>query len=320
MATFIQRNGAWFCQVRRKGHKSISRTFDTKAEAERWSLQIEASMGVGTYVDTRETLNTTLGECLKRYASEIVPGKKGADREQYRVNLWLADPMAARAIGTIRQVDVAGWRDNRLAAGISGATVSKDLALLSHLFTIAIKEWGMPLQNPVASIRKPKANKARDRRLHPGEEAAILVQCSDELRDFVILAIETAMRRSEIVGLKRSDIRGNVAVLHDTKNGDARRVPLSTRAISAIQSLPLLIDGRLFQYEADAYTHGFLKACKAAGVEDLHLHDLRHEATSRLFEKGLDMMQVSSITGHKQLAMLKRYTHLRAEDLAALLG
>ena len=320
MATFTQRPGGWFAQVRRKGHKSISRTFNTKAEAERWALQIEASMGVGQYVDTRETLNTTLADCLRRYASEIVPGKKGADRDQYRVNLWLADAMAGKAIGAIRQMDVAAWRDARISAGVSGSTVGKDLALLSHVFTIAIKEWGMPLQNPVASIRKPKPNRARDRRLQAGDESAILEQCGLELRAFVIIALETSMRRGEIACLMRADIRGNVAYLPDTKNGAARQVPLSTRALAAINSLPLQLSGRLFSLQPDAYSKGFLRACRAAGIDGLNLHDLRHEATSRFFERGLDMMQVASITGHKGFAMLKRYTHLRAEELAKLLG
>lgn len=320
MATYKQRSGAWFVQVRRKGHKSISRTFNTKAEAERWALSIESSMGVGTYQDNRETLSTTLAQCLDRYESEVVPLKKGANRDRYRVAMWRADKLATKGIGTIKQTDVAQWRDARIASGMSGSTVQKDLALLSHLFTIAIKEWGFPLTNPVLMIRKPKAAMGRDRRLEHGEEERLLAHCHAELRVFVIVAIETAMRRGELEGLRREWIKGRVAYLPDTKNGTRRAVPLSTRALAAIATLPARLDGLLFGLEADAYTKGFGRACKAAGIEDLRLHDLRHEATSRLFEKGLDVMQVSSITGHKSLSMLKRYTHLKADDLAKMLG
>ena len=155
MATFTQRNSGWFVQVRRKGHASISRTFNTKSEGERWALVIESGMGVGTYVDNRETLSTSLSECLDRYASEIIPHKKGSARDIYRVNLWKNDKLSIKGIGTIKQTDIALWRDARIASGISGSTVQKDLALISHVFTIAIKEWGFPLTNPVLLIRKP---------------------------------------------------------------------------------------------------------------------------------------------------------------------
>lgn len=321
MATFTQRKSGRYVQVRRKGHKTIGRTFNTKAEGERRALTIEASMGVGTYVDNRESLSTTLFECLERYAVEIVPHKKGAHRELYRVKYWQSEPLALKGIGTIKQMDVAKWRDVRMASGYSGSTVKKDLALLSHVFTIAAKEWGFPLTNPVSMIRKPRSGVARDRRLHHGEEELLLEHSENqEMRSLIILAIETAMRRGEIVGLRRSWINGRVAYLPETKNGDPRGVPLSAKAIGAIAALPIRIDGRLFGFKEVACTRAFIRICKRAGIEDLHLHDLRHEATSRLFEKGLDVMQVKSITGHKSLQMLSRYTHLKAEKLAILLG
>jgi len=320
MATFTQRKSGWYCQVRRKGHKTIGRSFNTKSEAERWALVIESGMGVGTYVDNRETLSTSLADCLGRYDREIVPLKKGAKRDHVRVAFWKREALAGKAIGTIKQVDVALWRDTRLASGLSGSTVTKDLALLSHVFTIAIKEWGFPLTNPVLMIRKPKVAAGRERRLEEGEEARILAACSTELKAFVILAIETAMRRGEIYALQRKWIRGRVAYLPETKNGTARSVPLSVRALEALAALPLRIDGGLWEFKIDAYTRGFERVCSKIGSDNLRLHDLRHEATSRLFEKGLDIMQVASITGHRSLSMLRRYTHLKADELAELLG
>lgn len=307
-------------QVRRKGHKTIGRTFNTKSEGERWALQIESGMGIGTYIDNRETLSTSLHQCLERYASEVVPLKKGAKRDADRVKFWQREQLAIKGIGTIKQADVAAWRDARIASGLSGSTVTKDLALLSHVFTIAIKEWGFPLTNPVTLIRKPKAAKGRERRFEAGEEERILACCNAELRAFVIIAVETAMRRGEIHSLRRSWIKGRVAYLPDTKNGSSRAVPLSTKALEALASLPLRIDGKLWEFEPDSYTRGFERACRLAGIDNFKLHDLRHEATSRLFEKGLDVMQVKSITGHKSLQMLSRYTHLKADELARLLG
>lgn len=320
MATYIQRKNGWYVQIRRKGHDTICRTFNTKSEGERWALIIESGMGVGTYIDNRETLSTSLFECLERYASEIVPLKKGAARDLVRVKFWQREPLAKKSIGTIKQADVAKWRDARIASGLSGSTVKKDLALLSHVFTIAIKEWGFPLTNPVMMIRKPKADTGRDRRLYDGEEDALLKSATPELRVFIILAIETAMRRGELHGLKRSWIKGRVAHLPDTKNGSSRSVPLSKRALAAISTLPLRIDGSLWELGIDAYTRGFGRLCDELKITDLVFHDLRHEATSRLFEKGLDVMQVKSITGHKSMQMLARYTHFKADELAQLLN
>ena len=169
-------------------------------------------------------------------------------------------------------------------------------------------------------IRKPKADPGRDRRLYDGEEDLLLASANPELKAFIIIAIETAMRRGEICGLKRSWIKGRVAHLPDTKNGSSRSVPLSKRALEAISILPLRIDGCLWEFKADAYSKGFRRLCDDLSITDLVLHDLRHEATSRLFEKGLDVMQVKSITGHKSMQMLARYTHFKADELAKLLG
>lgn len=123
-------------------------------------------------------------------------------------------------------------------------------------------------------------------------------------------------------GLQWSDIdlKKHTAHLPKTKNGDARTVPLSSRAIQVLQELPRLLDGRAFGTTYEGIHQGFVRAWKRAGIEDLRFHDLRHEATSRFFEKGLREMQVAAIIGHKTLQMLKRYNHLKAEDLAKLLG
>lgn len=320
MATYIKRKSGWLAQIRRKGHETICRTFDTKTEAERWAIGVESKMGHGQYEDIREALNTTLAECLTRYEKEVTVNKKGAEQERYRVALWLRDELASKAVGTIRSSDVAKWRDARIESGVSSGTVRLDLALLSNLYTIAIQEWGMMISNPVTNIRKPSPGKARDRRLLPGEEDRILTECSAEMRVIVVLAIETAMRRGEIIGMRREWIRGAVVTLPDTKNGTVRKVPLSKRALAVLAELPLRIDGKVFGYTDHGCTQMFVKYCRRLGIKDLRLHDLRHEATSRFFEKGLDVMQVKSITGHKSLQMLSRYTHLNANDLANMLG
>jgi integrase len=116
------------------------------------------------------------------------------------------------------------------------------------------------------------------------------------------------------------NLKKRTAHLPKTKNGEARTMPLSSRAVATLENLPRNLDGRVFGTTYEGIHQAFVRACRRAGIADLRFHDLRHEATSRLFEKGFNPMEVSAITGHKTLQMLKRYTHLRAEDLAKRMG
>lgn len=333
MATFQKRSGSWRAIITRKGYPRLTRTFDSKADAERWAGDIEAEMRRGAFVDRREAEGTTLLEALDRYEREVTPRKKGAAQERQRIRTWKRDQLALRFLASIRGNDLAAWRDKRLASGTSPTTVRNDLAVISHLFSVASKEWGMEsLSNPVEKIKVPAAARARDRRLDPevdrdglSEETWLLAACDDGphwLGPMVRLALATAMRQGELLALQWQDIdfTRKVARLHDTKNGDRRDVPLSSEAITALKGLPRHISGKVFSIGTMTVVHAFQRACKRTGIEDLRFHDLRHEATSRLFEKGLNPMEVAAISGHKTLQMLKRYTHLRAEDLAAKLG
>ena len=196
----------------------------------------------------------------------------------------------------------------------------------SHLFEIARKEWGMEsIINPVDNIRLPPPGQPRTRRLVDDEEAQLLATAKTyggEIGPIITLAIETAMRRGEISAMQWENLnrKSRVLLLPETKNGTPRRVPLSSRALAALDGLPRRIDGKVWDMKPDSISQAFERVCLSAGVEGLTFHDLRHEATSRLFEKGLNPMEVAAITGHKTLQMLKRYTHLRAEDLVGRLG
>lgn len=206
----------------------------------------------------------------------------------------------------------------------------KELNSLSHLFDVAVKDWGIALPaNPAKMVRRPQVARGRERRLQPGEEARLYAACTRSrarmLAPAVRFAIETGMRMGEILSLtwRNVDMAQRIATLPDTKTGDTRHVPLSTAAVAAISSLPRHIsDGRVFWtwQRADSLENAWRRAVKSAGIEDLRFHDLRHEAVSRFFELGLNPMEVASISGHKTLQMLKRYTHLRAADLARKLG
>ena len=294
-----------------------------KAEALRWATAIERDMDAGVFVSRTEAENTTFSDLLDRYEREIVSAKKGADIERIRINQFRQNPLARRSIASIRGTDLALWRDNRLKE-VSPATVGREMNILGHIFETARKEWGIALINPIRDIRRPPAPNARDRRLVGDEQGRLLAAAlayGGEITPFITWAIETAMRRSEIAAMRweHLDRKARVLLIPDTKNGTPRQVPLSAVALAVLESLPRKIDGGVWSMQPKSFSRAFERVCKTAGIEGLTFHDLRHEATSRLFEKGLGLMEVKTITGHKTLQMLERYTHLRAEDLVGKL-
>jgi len=311
----------WQVRITRRGFPQQNKMFRSKREAETWAASVESQMLKGSWLDTTEADNTTLADALDRYGREVSSLKKSGKIEMYRIGTLKTDKIAKLHLSRIRGADLAEYRDRRLAAGLSDSSVRLELAILSNLFTVAMKEWRMEgLRNPVLSVRKPAPGKARDRRLLPDEEKRLLAECAPPLKAIILFALETGMRRGEIQKMlwKDVDLGNCTAKLFDTKNGDNRTIPLSSRAIAVLKALPRNINGKVFP-GADI-SHSFAAACRRAGITGLRFHDLRHEATSRLFEKGFNPMQVAAITGHKTLQMLKRYTHLRAEDLAKMLG
>lgn len=271
----------------------------------------------------------TLSEGLDRYREKVSILKKGYAQESYRIAHILKSPIASKRMRDVTSPDIADYRDSRLkelnlrtGKSISPATVRLEMSLLSNIFDIARIEWGACDVNPVSNVRKPKSPPGRDRRLTPREERRILRYChshtTSELYSIVILAIETAMRQGEILKLEweHVNLRNRIAHLPDTKNGCKRDVPLSIKARDALIRLGVKTKGRVFKYTSNGLKSAWRIMMLRLAIEDLHFHDLRHEACSRLFELGtLDIMEIAAISGHKSLAMLKRYTHLKASKL-----
>lgn len=279
-------------------------------------------MDAGAWRPRSEAETTTLAEALERYAREETPRKKGEAQEMKRVRAWMRHPLAKVAMANIRGVDLARYRDERRAAGAADATIRLELMLLSAVFEIARKDWGMNVANPVRTISLPAPSRRRERRLEEGEEERILdaldgVMPRMPARALAIVAIETGMRQGELLGLTWDDIdfRRRVAHLGDTKSGDPRDVPLSSRAIEALQSIPRRIDGKVFGISQDRLIRGFRAACRRAGIKDLRFHDLRHEAASRLAAR-LSSHELCKMLGWRTMQMALRYYHPRAEDLA----
>ena len=355
MAHIEKRPGGYRVQVRKRGMPSISRTFDLKADAEAWAREIERELQRGNIAVLRDDAGKiTLADVVSSYKTAVVPRLKSNSAPQY-VRAVEAR-FGSHFVGAVRGVDVAAWRDDLLKSGLGSQSVIHHLNMLSAIYSYAEKELSiaLPAGNPVHAINKPKLPPSRERRL-VGAEYEYLLQAADAkrnryavgLRQVLIFAVETAARASEILALRWADvdfarrtcrIRGVGG--RETKNGDPFRVvALSSEAIAALQALPRRIDGKVFTWKTPASMETVWTSCKARArklyeadcaasntkpdpsfLADLRFHDLRHEATSRLFEKGLGIMEVASMTGHKSLAMLKRYTHVEAEKLAAKLG
>ena len=323
MAT-IRKKGdlQWHVQIRKKGFPTATKTFTTKSAAQLWSKTVESEMGRGSYVSRAEAEATTLYESLDRYMREISPSKKGCNQEIVRLKRWQQDKLAKRPLASLNSADFAKWRDMRLKT-VKPATLHRDLSLISHLFTICVKEWGIHVENPLKNIRKPTINNARNRRFEVDEEErlyAALANCKSYcMRPLAEFAVETAMRQGELLNITWKNVKELSIYLLDTKNGTSRNVPLSNRARVILETLPKSIGGKVFPTTQSAVEQAWRRACRRAGIEGLTFHDLRHESTSRLAQK-LHLQDLMKVTGHKDTKMLARYYHPRVEDLARMIG
>jgi integrase len=324
MAYFKQlKTKYWQVQIRRYGVKPETKTFPTRDEAKIWARLIESEIDRGIYVSRYEAEHITFSELVHRYQKEVTPTKKSASREISRLKC-LDKFFGEVTLARINSEMVARFRDERLSLNLSGATVIKDLNTLSHIIDTAIKEWGLYIpQNPVKNIRKPRVNNSRSRRLSKEEEIILLAKCREHslmMESVVIFAIETAMRLGEIINLNWSDIdmERQIATLLHTKNGEVRQVPLSNSAIASVRALPRHIASLKVFWRwkgVSSFESSWQRVLAKSEIKNFRFHDLRHEATSRLFEMNLNIMEVSTITGHKTLQMLKRYTHFSIDKI-----
>lgn len=273
--------------------------------------------------------NQVMKEALGRYKREVSILKKGYAQESYRIEQLCRSNLGEKTVREVTSVDIATYRDTRLqqlnsktGKPLSPASVRLEMSLLSSFFDICRIEWGLCDENPVSKVRKPKPPPGRDRRLTPREDRRILRYAHQhvnlDLYSIIVLALETAMRQGEILGLhwEHVNLKSRVVHLPMTKNGGKRDVPLSMKARDALLRIGQKPSGKVFGYTKEGIKSTWRFMMIKLGIEDLHFHDLRHEACSRLFELGtLDVMEVAAISGHKSLAMLKRYTHLKAQRL-----
>ena len=341
MAYIKQRGEYWRAEVRRKGYKPAYCTFDTQKQAQQWARRIESEMDSGLYIDRTEAERTTLREALERYKREIVPTRRHPAQENGRIDRWLRNDLCFRTLANLKGADFARYRDARREQGRAENTIRLELQLINHLYEIARKEWGMEgLPNPLDNIRKPSGSKVRDRRLVEGEYEKIYEKLAASGNRYAVyafdLAIETSLRKAtlfslqwEWIDLQARMIKFPFDLCAPQNKGVPLILPISTQAVKILNTIrPKDKSGNLIEAPtglvlnttSNAVLCIWKLAMKSLAIKNLRWHDLRHEATSRLFEKGMHPMEVASITGHKSMQMLKRYTHLKPESLLVKLG
>jgi len=284
-------------------------------------------MDRGNYISRSEAESTTLGDVLQRYIVDVCPSMRGGTEDTIRLRAMCRTRLAKLSMAALTPMAIAAYRDERLKQ-VAPGTVIRELAYLSAIVNHARREWGINITNPVASVRKPPSPQGRDRVLSAEEECRLLAALAPTgrrnpwLRPMAILSLETAMRRGELLQLRwqNIDLASQTAFLPMTKNGTPRTVPLSRKAVDLLRDLPRCIDGSVFPINAPAHHKAFERACKRAGLVDLHWHDLRHTAITRLATKLPNLIELAAVSGHRSLTMLKRYYHPSAADLAKKIG
>ncbi|MCB9995520.1 MAG: site-specific integrase [Rhodospirillales bacterium] len=330
MATILKRKDKYQVQVRRKGMASVSRTFRRRNDAEEWARNMEVKADRGDLpTPVRVLAQYTVKDVLERYRDEITVKKRSADTETYILDAFMRKPIAKLSLAQITPAHFSTYRDKRLK-DVKAGTVNRELSIIKHAFDIAEREWDIPLRNnPLGKIKKMKVNNARSRRVS-AEEYDLLCEAAQDSRNpfalFLIrFAIATGMRRGEILKLRWNEIDYEARTLHIpvTKNGHARTIPLSGEALAVldeIQGMADKDDRLVFPLSDNAAKLVWQRLLRRTGIEDLHFHDLRHEAISRFFEYGLSVPEVALISGHRDFRMLFRYTHLKAEDVVKKLN
>ncbi|VVE28675.1 integrase [Pandoraea horticolens] len=334
MASITKTSKGWRAQVKQNGVRD-SRTFDTKAAAVAWSAKRETELR--SIADGFGSKTLTVGDVLREYELKVSPTKRGARWEKLRLPLIGSKEIGGRKFAEIKLADlrpshIAAWRDARMRE-VSGSSTSREMSLMSHAFLVARKEWGWLVTNPMAEVKRPPDPPGRERLISEEEIESLLTSMGFEeglpiekpmqrVAVAFLFAIETAMRSSEILALTASSVnyKAKFARLPMTKNGTARNVPLSSRAIELLKLLPTVEKGKaLFALSASSRDALFRKARDRTQIPDVTFHDTRHEAITRLAKK-LQPLDLARMTGHRNISELMTYYNATATDIAGRLG
>lgn len=305
-----------------------SKTFRTRREAQGWATAAEATLAAPA--GERHTVR----ELIERYAEEVMRGKKGGEHEERQARAFLRDfpHLAAKKLSEIDTPDMAAWRDARFKQ-VSDATVLRTVNWLRHAFRIAREEWKWMERNPLKGLRLPRNPAARVRRVSAREVRLLCqnlgyragkapVTRNQEVALAFMVALRSAMRAGEILSLGRATLslkRRVASVAHKTQHltGRPREVPLTRAAVRLLE--PVADRERCFTISSAVLDALFRKARDRLLIEDLHFHDSRAEALTRLARK-VDVLTLAKISGHKDLRILQNaYYRETAEQIAARL-
>jgi integrase len=318
-------------QVRRRGFPPITATFERKTDADKWAKATESDMDRRRYFPQHEAERHTLAALVDRQL-EAVKLDRPHDYERQRAILgWWKAKLGDYTLATITPELLGRHRDDlQTREGLAPGTVNRYLSALSKAFSNAVKEWHWIQDNPLARVSKKTEPQGRVRYLSDDERARLLEACRaserKELYLIVLLALTTGMRRGELLGLRWQDVdleRG-MAVLHNTKNGDRRSVPIVPEVAALLREhgkVRRLDNDLIFAKDsAEVWTFdkAWYQALKAARVKGFRFHDLRHTAASYLAMSGATVPELAAVLGHRTLAMVKRYAHLSDQHTGAV--
>lgn len=335
MASVKPYRDGWRAVIRRVGYPVRSKVFKLKKDADAWSREIESSMDNNKYRDLAKAKEHTVGALFERFRDEVCASRKGGRWDKVRINYLIKTAeFTKRRLNQLRFEDIRDWRDGRLKQ-VSPPSVNREMNLISGIFSHAMEEWSAPLAaNPVHMVSRPKgADRPRNRRIYDDEIQAILAAAKwdenkrptngKEMMPWAfLLALETAMRPSELTALRVKDFHPaeRCVRLGDSKNGEGRDVPLSTKAM---QYLTFLVEGRktdelifIVSWESLGAYYRDVRTKAGLAKSDLRFRDMRHEATTRLSRKFNNQLELAAVTGHKSLQSLKRYYNPTAAELA----
>ena len=315
------KSGKWRVQIR-SHNKYISKSFLKKAHASMWAKEIEYQLDRDQYEDFSDSARISLGDLITRYRDEITPHKKGSRTEKYKLNFILRHKIARVKLLSLKPKHIIDFK-SEISEGRAPSTINKYIHYIYTVWETAKLNWdiALPYRNPCELVKKEKVKDTIDRILSIEEYQDLLQACTTSnlafLSDIVEFAYITAMRFGEITKLKTSNINfeKSTALLIDTKNGENRLVPLTSRALEICKKFRFR--EKLFDINRDRFRHYFEQACFRAKVKNFRFHDLRACAITNLFLNGWSIAEVSVVSGHKTWSELKRYTRIQPDTLVS---
>jgi integrase len=322
MASIYKRNGKWRVEIRKIGSKGIHKSFIVKDDAIRFARETEVKIEQGLYQDLTLAKTTTLKDVLAQYRDRVSINKKGYDQERYKINKIIRSDIADKTLFQLTSIVLFEFIEQQKKL-YTASTVNKSITIVNLALNFAERFLGISLnKNPLKFIKRLKESQFIGQVIESHEEVLLLKHAEFSklywLKVAIILGIDCGLRRGEILKLKAEDInfKNNTAVLKDTKNGETREIGLSSRAIQELKKLPVSIDGKIFPCKrSDTFTFYYRQLQRWSGVKK-RFHDTRHTFASRKTTQGWSITEIAAQGGWKQLQVLKRYTHIKAEYLA----